>query len=134
MLITKTQNAQLHALLGQTKMIGQKANLVLAFTDGRTESSKEMTATEAQQIINYLKSINNKEDAANTMRRKILAMCHRIQWEREGGSVDMVRLNNWCVKSSYLKKELNQYTYQELPKLVSQFRTVYLHYISTTVK
>ena len=112
-------------------MTVHKADLVLAFTDGRTQSSREMSTIEAQQYINYLKGLDNTTDAANTMRRKILSMCHRLNWTKESG-VDMPRINNWCLASSYLKKELNQYTYQELPKLVSQFRTVYLHYIKST--
>lgn len=132
--MTKGQNGQLHYFLNHTKMIAHKADLVLAFTEGRSESSREMTAIEATLLINYLKSLDNTTEASNTMRRKILSMCHRIHWITGESSVDMHRLNKWCVASSYLKKELNQYTYQELPKLVSQFRIVYLHYIKSTTK
>ena len=133
MTITKAQNGQLHYFLNHTKMIAHKADLVLAFTEGRSASSREMTAQEAMLLINYLKELDNTSEACNNMRRKVLSMCHRIHWVTEKG-VDIDRLNEWCKKSSYLKKELNEYTYQELPKLVSQFRIVYLHYIQSTSK
>ncbi|MBS1641329.1 MAG: hypothetical protein JSR11_02530 [Bacteroidetes bacterium] len=129
MTITNTQNKQLHSLLNATKMVKQKANLVLGYTNDRTESSREMNVYEAQQLINYLKTLDTTVEQANTMRRKILSMCHRIKWENEDGSVDMIRLNNWCIENSYLKKELNNYTYKELPTLVSTFQKVYRFYM-----
>ena len=129
--MTPQRNAQLHKLLTDTNLMSQKASLILGHTDGRTESSKEMTDFEANELIKYLRSLTtNTTDAANKMRRKIIAMCHRIQWTRANGGVDMVRLNNWCLTKSYLKKNLNDYTYNELPKLVSEFQQVYKYYIS----
>lgn len=113
MTITSNQNKQLHSLLSATNMYKQKANLVFGYSNGRTESSKELTIYEAQALINYLKTLDNTAEQANVMRRKILSMCHRIKWENADGSVDMDRLNKWCVEQSYLKKELNAYTYKE---------------------
>lgn len=130
MTITPTQNKVLHALLNSTKMTSSKADLVLGFTQGRSESSRDLTMQEAQEFINYLKQLDNHAEAANTMRRKILSMCHRIKWEHEDGKVDLERLNNWCRTRSYLKKELNAYQYKELPKLVAEFQQVYKHYLN----
>jgi len=39
--------------------------------------------------------------------------------------LDMRRVNNWCLKYGYLHKLLDEYTYEELPKLVTQFEEVY---------
>jgi len=44
--------------------------------------------------------------------------------------VDMKRVDGWCVSFSYLKKKLDNYTYEELPKLVSQFELVYTDYLN----
>jgi hypothetical protein len=72
------------------------------------------------------------------MRRQVIAIFHEAGWnlpisandeagsppgERGGGGgvrIDMERVNAWCVKHGYLHKKLNAYTYEELPKLVTQ--------------
>lgn len=130
MTITANQNKLLHALLSSTGQASQKSNLVYGFTDGRTESSREMLATEAEQLIQYLKLQDNSAESANVMRRKIISMCHRIKWQKDG-KADMQRLNTWCIESGYLKKPLNDYTQKELPKLVSQFTQVYKSYLKS---
>lgn len=116
-------------MLTKTKMTANKADLVLAFTDGRSESSSDLLASEADGLIKYLKALDNNGESANTMRRKIIAMCHRINWTKSLGKVDMERLNGWCREKSYLKKNLNDYKYNELPKLVSEFTNVYKYYL-----
>lgn len=132
MKVTKKNLGIIHMLLSSTGLAAQKKNLVYGFTDGREESSGEMLDSEAEEMIKYLrqqeKALNDKSEDANKMRRKILSMCHRLQWT-VNGRVDMVRLENWCKEKSYLKKGLNEYTYQELPKLVSQFKNVYMSVI-----
>ncbi len=131
MKILPAQNKTLHSLLYQTGMMPQKRNLVIGFTDGRTEHSSEMLATEADQLIKYLKDHDTPAQASNKMRRKIISMCHRLRWTVEPGKVDMERLNNWCIEKSYLKKPLKDYAYNELPKLVSQFTELYKYYLNS---
>lgn len=138
MKITSTQNKIMYSLLTKTGMLGNKYNLILGFTKGRTDKSNEMSMDEAQELITYLKVfITNKDklqlhqdEAANQMRRKIISMSHRIGWTTQPGKVDMDSINTWCREKSYLKKELNNYTYNELPKLVTEFQQVYKYYIS----
>ncbi|MCH5690020.1 hypothetical protein LWM68_40845 [Niabella sp. W65] len=38
---------------------------------------------------------------------------------------DGKRVDEWMIKFSYLHKKLNKYTFEELPKLVSQFEAFY---------
>lgn len=125
-------NKQLHGLLTQTGLNEQKANLVTGFTAGRSDSSKDLTNEEAKQMIHYLATKANEHgEAANKMRRKILSMAHEMHWHLTGTQkVDMERLNNWCTTLGYGKKALNKYTYEELPKLVTQFEFVYKYYLS----
>lgn len=128
------QNKLIHTLLHKLQLMPQKESIILGFTNQRTSSSKEMTMQEAKALIQWLNDKQSKEnDACNQMRRKILSMAHKIQWELPCGKVDMVRVNSWSKANSYLKKELNQYTYNELPKLVSQFTTLYNYYINKTI-
>lgn len=124
-------NKQLHFLLSATALTPQKASLVLSFSDGRCESSKELTDVEANNLIGYLKNQKNlKADADNKMRRKIISMAHEMHWHLSGTqTIDMERLNHWCEKYSYLKKPLMGYSSDQLPTLVSQFQKVYKDYL-----
>jgi hypothetical protein len=117
----------LHTMLGATGLQGQKAALVAGVTQGRTESSRELTSAEADTIIAYLKT----QQPAHKMRRKLIGLAHEMNWHLAGTrKVDMERVNAWCVSNGYLHKPLNDYTVKELPKLVSQYELVYKHYLS----
>lgn len=105
----------------------QKETLVLAFSNGRCKSSKELTLQEAGALITHLKSL----DGSHKMRRKIISMAHELGWKIPGTKkIDMDAINEWCKKYGFGKKELNEYTEQELPKLVTQFQNgPYKHYL-----
>lgn len=112
-------------LLKSTGLDAQKAILVSSFTKFRTESTKEMTFAEADDMIRYLQGEANKDDGSNQMRRKILSVCHNLNWKKADGKVDLDVLDQWCLNHSYLKKRLMEYTYKELPKLVTQVQSMY---------
>jgi hypothetical protein len=124
-------NAQLHSLLNTTGFLPQKRSLVFGFTNGRSESSKDMNDTEAIDLINYLKQHDKQGEAAEKMRRKIIHHAKEMGWLLPGNKANMQRINEWCEKYGYLHKPLNKYSYEELPKLVSQFANgVYKYYIN----
>lgn len=90
-----------------------------------------------------------QDDNRTKMQRKIIAMAHEIGWHKlpshlgEGQEVrlekgrlkiDMQKINNWCVKKSYLHKEFNRYTYSELPRLVAQFEEMHRYYLTNLNK
>lgn len=128
-------NRHLHAELNRTGLLEQKANLISGITNGRTESSREMTNLEANELIRWLKTQPNAKPVdprCEKMRRKIISLAWQMNWTtKTNGQVkaDIKRLNAWCEKSSYLHKPLNDYQYAELPKLVSQFEAVYESYL-----
>jgi len=133
--LTQTQNKQLHALLTQTGMMGSKAMLVHAASNGRTESSRDLSIDEAKYLITYLNRLpNSEQQKAEKMRRKILSMAHEMGWHHiqpDGHFViDMEHVNEWMKKYSYGHKPLNAYTSKELPKLVTQFEGVYKSFLN----
>lgn len=130
---TLTQNKTLHTLLGQTGLTAEKTALVREFTSSRTERSSEMSVDEAARLIKHLEECQGQVPAtirqadaasANQQRRRILAVAHQLRWERKDGSVDLKRVDAFCVERGYLKKPLNDYTQDELPKLINQFDVV----------
>lgn len=135
MLRTAQQNTQLHALIGKLGIDKDlKEELVAKFTSNRETSSAQMQYGECQDLINHLLQIaggshSQEWKASNKMRRKILMICHEIGWETPSGKVDFSRLNAWLLKFGYLHKaNLNEYKYNELPTVVSQFEQLQRHY------
>ena len=104
-----------------------KEVMVAGFSGGRECSSKFLTSDEANAMIRHLQQLlGNKDDKANNMRRKMISYAHQLHWHLPGTQKpDMPRLNAWCKQYGYLHKPLNEYTYKELPKLVSQFKAVF---------
>lgn len=130
-------------LLGKHNLVDQKDSIIGSFTNGRSTSRKDMTKAEAAALIGHLKSLDPTDRRSDKMRNKILSMAHEMGWNLSAGfsmhekglpksKIDMEHLNNWCVKSGYLHKKLDDYTYKELPRLVSQFEEVYKSYLRKT--
>jgi hypothetical protein len=140
-MVTKKQLCRIHILLKQVGKQEHKAALVFSFSNSRCISSKELSYQEAQNLIGYLEQqllvmkngSSPHHTSANQMRRKLISICHNMKYELESGKVDMKRLDEWCRNKSYLKKPLMEYSYDELPKLVSQFQQVYVSFINKNV-
>ncbi len=112
-----------------------KAAMVESFSDGRCTSTKGLSREEARAMLMKLNDLQPADPAMLKMKNKIFYYAHEMGWVKvnHNGKVvaDGARVDDWCLKYSYLKKKLNNYTYAELPKLVSQFEAVYKHFLQT---
>lgn len=110
-----------------------KAELVSQYSNGRTNSSTGLSFEEAGQMLHDLTpGPSPRERGAQTpagsqkahgvrMRRQIIAIFHEMGAHLPGtAKIDMERVNAWCTNQGHDKKPLNDYTYEELPKLVGQ--------------
>jgi len=118
----------IYTLLGTYHLRDEKENIVKAFTGGRTTSVRDLKFNEASALIAHLRSMEVTDRRSDKMRNKILSFAHEMNWTIKG-KVDMERINNWCMKFGYLHKKLDDYRYEELPTLVSQFEEVYKGYL-----
>jgi hypothetical protein len=131
--ITPPQLMAIHVLLSKAGLSDKddKKSAVRHFTSNRTESSREMYREEARALIEHLKRLDNTAVVSDKMRKKLLSLAHEMDWRKEGTkSIDMDRINNWCIKYGYLHKKLDAYKHNELPKLLTQFEGVYKDFIS----
>ena len=129
-MITEKQLKKIHTLLGKVGLRDDKEAIISHFTTGRTTSSRQMMKDEAAALISHLTKFDGKEESCEKMRSKILSYAHEMGWRLSGSDrIDMPHVNNWCLKNSYLKKKLDDYTHDELPKLVTQFETVYKSFL-----
>lgn len=131
-------NKQLHTLLSANGLMAEKANIVLGFTQGRSESSKELTEREAREMIEWMRSLTpspspqrERGDAANKMRRKIISLAYEMHWAKAGDwRAAVAAIDKFCLsEKSLFKKALNAHSYKELVQVVSQFESMYKKYL-----
>jgi hypothetical protein len=138
------RHRRLYGLLRDTGTQRYRHDLVLSFSHGRTDNSAELTDQEVDDLINHLSTKAPEKHGptrsgvdykGQQMRRRILSLCHTIGWnsinpQTSKHEIDWDRLNGWMSKYGYLHKKLNEYTFKELPRLVTQFE----HMVKTTLK
>lgn len=109
MIRTLSQNKWLHSLLNQTGLMSEKAQLSKQYSNGRTNSTSELSYDECQALITFLDRILKGEnypslpvqrgnsspsrpmseaekyalfDKNNTQHMYLLSMCRQIGWTR----------------------------------------------------
>ena len=126
---------QVMTLLGKAGIKDDlKKEMVYNFTDGRTESVRDLSAKELVLFCNELSNKCQSVDEELLMKRKrsiiltIATDCgikEPIGWDR---------FNAWMLKSSVLKKELHAYGNLELDQLIKQFRGLKANYEASAEK
>ena len=133
-LINKAQNGHLHALISKIGITKEEKKIMIhSATEGRSESSKDLTEWEAKCLIKALE-VNNpstKIKPGDKQRKKII-MYFRNCGHSKDGKADMSYINEWCKRYGYLHKKLNDYTVKQLPKLVYQAEQMYNDFCSAT--
>jgi hypothetical protein len=133
-LATAKQVGMIKGLMAKLGLLENSIAYALQYSDQRTEHIGQLTMPEANLLIKNLMPVAKngqtnehiaRAEACNTMRRKIISMGREMGWHttdhRTGKlKANMERVENWCQEYGYLHKGLNAYTFEELPKLVTQ--------------
>lgn len=142
--ITKVQISQIHAILSKFNLMDDKRRIISEISNGRTESTTALTFQEAQNWINAMnkaiqRPVQKKENPGQKMINSVIAMARemgvitRQQVVKPGVGLvwesNYDRFNKWMLESSCLKKRINDYTYEELNKLVSQYKAIYADWL-----
>ncbi len=145
---TAKQLQAIHAILNKRNLIQNKAFMIEGITAGRSSSSKDLTFAEAAEFIKILNPGKPATNVSSPMMSKLFAMCYEMGWitttnvVQPDGSIkskkDYSKVHAWVEKYGYLKKPLRDYSYKELPKLVTIFQIGpyknYIDYLSKTNK
>ena len=114
-----------------------KETMVSGFTDGRETSSKYMYFDEAKAMISHLQELQGQQTikpGTKPMIGKMLGYARDMGWVNVNADGKMVadfkRMDEWAIKYGYLHKKINDYEYEQLPKLVSQFELVYKSFLN----
>jgi hypothetical protein len=132
--ITPAQLRKINTIISMRGICKEtKEAMVLGFSAGRSNSSKNLYFIEASELIKHLEAGDPQKEAINKMRGKVLYYAHEMGWHtlKNGKYVaDIIRVDNWCLKYGFIKRKLDGYSFQELPRLVSQFEAVYQGFLS----
>lgn len=108
-----------------------RSSLIWDFTQGKKTSLKDLSSVEYREFISYLNRILSSTNIkADKMRKKIISYFHKMGYQEEDMTINMDRVNNWCCRYGYLHKRLNDYTENELPKLITQVESVYTSFLA----
>ena len=149
MTVTKNQIIIIQSIINKNPNLKEaKEDIVSEVSKGRTTSVAALLFAEADNLIKGLqkettfKKEVNKADPCHKMRGKILSHAHELGWHKKDAQgnlirdpttnkpkIDFDRVNEWCTKYGYLHKKLDRYTYEELTKLVWQFKEAYKGYL-----
>lgn len=111
----------------------RRHDIVYAFSEGTFDNSSDLSDAQIDEMIEYVQNWGHQKETksgvaynAQRMRRRILSICYTINWVKLDPKtqklvVDMDRLNSWFIKYSYLHKPMNDYKYDELGVVVTQF-------------
>lgn len=140
--ITKSQIAAIQTAIRVKGLQEQKNDLVRQYTNGREVSVARMHFSEAHEL---LKMLNGQAAATpakprDKMIRSLIAMAREMgvitkyKTVDAGGQLteksDYSRFNDWLLTKSCAKKpNLNACTYEELNKLVTQYKAVYTDWL-----
>lgn len=133
--ITPQQIKIFHILLHKHGLCEEKAEILKELSGCRVTSTKDLYFEEIQPWINAMnRQVPEQEDTRQKMINSLLAMAREmgvvIRRNMIGAAgmeykSDYSRLDAWMLESSYLKKPMKDYTYEEFPKLVSQYKAIY---------
>lgn len=129
--ISKDQIIAINTIISKRGLKELKKQMLLDASNGRTDSSKQLTGEEAAILLQYLNAEKNKtQESIDLMIRKLFAMAYDLRWIEKKVEVtstgiqskkDFSTVYDWVKKFGYLSKDLKEYKQNELPKLISQF-------------
>ncbi|WP_295795162.1 hypothetical protein [Mucilaginibacter sp.] len=121
---TKGQIAKIHVLLNNLGIAGEKASILNSLTNGRTESTKQLTIIEARQLIVSLSG----HDPAERLKSLIFSLGYQsgilYGSTADDKKMNAAKLNMFLKERGAVKKELNQMRYGELVKTHRQFEAI----------
>jgi hypothetical protein len=118
--------------LSDADQYGRRHDYSFRHSNGRTESTKELTDRECYAIVAELVErygITVTADPANEKRRKMIAMAHGMGW-KIGAKADIKRLDDWCLEKGPFKKPLKDHSVTDLSKAISAFDSMYRKYMN----
>jgi hypothetical protein len=141
--IEKYQIKIIQTIISQKGLREEKEQIIRDATAGRSCHVSDLFYHEAVSLISFLNGQKEGPDRRQAMFNHIIAMANEMGWIRihsvvTGSGIVQKKnyddLHSWVMKFGYLKKPMNDYTYMELPTLVTQYKNVYTDWLHSQGK
>lgn len=127
--ITSAQIKKIHVLLNERGLMDEKRNFMHQVSNGRTQSTKELTANEARYLISYLLGEKDQTKKIQAVFRAIYFLAFEmgiIYGETdEDYHMNIAKLNMFCRERGTVKKNLTEQNLIEMRKTHRQFEAMY---------
>jgi hypothetical protein len=121
---TKGQIQKLHILLKNLGLQDEKKELVLHFTEGRTDSSTKMTIKEARTLLMSLA----EHDPSERLKSIIFSLAYQAGliygYTIDDKKMNAAKLNMFLKERGAVRKDINSMSYTELIKVNRQFKAM----------
>lgn len=126
--VTAAQLKMVHTLLGELGIMERKTELVFSFTNGRTESSRDMTLMEAKALIEYLMGSQERTEVVNRIWHMAYEMDIIVPGDRSEKAMNAAKLDAFCEQRGSVKMRISLQTLPELKRTAKQFEAMYKKY------
>lgn len=122
--VTIPQIKKIHTLLNNIGALEDKKEIVYAFTNGRTESTKELSLSEARELIQQLAH----NEPSEKHRKAIVYLAYKAGIiygsTKEDYQMNRAKLNMFLRERGTVKKDLEKMSLQELKQVHRQFEAI----------
>ena len=127
--ITAAQIKKIHVLLNERGLMEDKRGFIHQISDGRTQSTKELTANEARYLISFLLGEEDQTEKMQATFRAIYFLAFKmdiIYGETDADyHMNIAKLNMFCRQRGTVKKNLTEQNLIEMRKTHRQFEAMY---------
>lgn len=123
--VTTPQLTKIHTLLGQLGIMDRKPEIVYGFTNGRTESSRDLTLMEAKALIEHLMGSQER----TTVIRRIWHLAYEMEiivpGDHNENAMNAAKLDAFCEQRGTVKKAISAQSLKEVKRTAKQFEAMY---------
>jgi hypothetical protein len=121
---TQSQIKKLHVLFTNLQLMDEKKSIISDVTNGRTQSTKELTDKEATDLIGHLCEFLPCEKLKSAI-RYLAYRANMIYGNSETDKIlNKVKIDMFLHQKGAVKKDLEKQNYQELIKTHRQFEAI----------
>lgn len=124
-MVTTPQLKKIHTLLGQLGLMDRKPEIVQSFTEGRTESSREMTLMEAKALIEYLMGSQERTTVIRRIWHLAYEMGIIVPGDQDEKAMNAAKLDAFCEQRGTVKKPLSSQSLKEVKRTAKQFEAMF---------
>lgn len=124
-MITTPQLKKIHTLLRQLGLMDSKQEIVHSFTEGRTESSREMTLQEAKCLIDWLEDSQERTKVIRRIWHLAYEMEIIVPGDPDEKAMNIAKLDSFCKERGTVKKAISAQDLKEVKRTAKQFEAMY---------